>query len=204
MCQESRSVHKQMDRQAYADVLITWHLHLAYLEKNFNRKEMSNLIGSFCQEIKQLCNVEISQSPNQLNSSVASSSIWRQMLVRRTKSSQPNVRRTESRFSTLAWLLRSRTHGGVCSSVAYVKSLGSLNYQKCYYTGWRLCLKTFMPFCAWHCAETVYSTKKEFICICCMYKIFVCTKFYVQKTFVCTIIFYLIFQKSFPFMLAFL
>ena len=28
--------------------------------------------------------------------------------------------------------------------------------------------------------------KKEIICICCMYKIFVCTKCYVQKIFMCT------------------
>ena len=66
--------------------------------------------------------------------------------------------------------------GGVCSSVAYVISESFLNSQTCY-TGWRQWLKTFMPYHAWHFAETMYSIKKEVICICCMYKIFVCTKF---------------------------
>jgi len=59
-----------------------------------------------------------------------------------------------------AWLLRTRTHGGVCSSEP-MWCLGAPSILKhatlAEDNGWRLCLKAFMPYHARLYAENVYS-----------------------------------------------
>ena len=79
-----------------------------------------------------------------------------------------------------AWLLRTRTLGGVVV-VSLCDAWGLPQFSNMLH--W---LKTMIEdLYALSCM--MYSIlKKEVICICCMYKIFVCTKFYVQIIFVCT------------------
>ena len=98
--------------------------------------------------------------------------------------------------STLACLLRTRTHKGVCSSVASVKSGGSLNSNTCY-TGWRLCLKNFMPSYEGHYAETVYKKRSHL-------HMFLCTKYscvqsFMYKPYLCEQKYFTLYFKNLSF-----
>ena len=68
-----------------------WHLHLAYLEKQFHPKTKKefNWMFMFREEttMQQTETRQYFPTPNQCNSIVAST--WRQMFVRRTKGSKP-------------------------------------------------------------------------------------------------------------------
>jgi len=185
-----------------------WHL----LRNNSIGKQMGNLIGYICPEMKQMCNFEISQTPTQWNSKCSklfnlktdggttNKKVHNQMaeaiglssiVLDKTESEKEQKRTLPSAHK--AWLLRTRTHGGVCSSepmwcLGAPSILKNATLAEDYV--WRpLCLimhDIMLKIC------TV--CKKEVSCICCMYKIFVCTKCYVQKN-ICVYkkIFYLIF-----------
>jgi len=173
--------------------------------------------------------------PNEIQS-VASSSTWRQMVIQRTKKfttkelekSASDKRTAVKATSELqsakralkrtlpsahkAWLLRTRTHGGVCSSEP-MWCLGAPSILKHATLAednvWRQCLKTMFEdlyalSCTTLCWKCVQYVKKEVNCICCMYKIFVCTKFYVQKNTCVYKNILLDISKIFSFMLGFL
>jgi len=80
------------------------------------------------------------------------------IVLDKTKSEKEQKRTLPSAHK--AWLLRTRTHGGVCSSEP-MWCLGAPSILKnatlAEDNGWRLCLKTFMPYHARHYAENMYS-----------------------------------------------
>ena len=80
------------------------------------------------------------------------------IILDKTKSEKEQKRTLPSAHK--AWLLKTRTHGGVCSSEP-MWCLGAPSILKhatlAEDNGWRLCLKTFMPYHARLYAENVYS-----------------------------------------------
>ena len=94
------------------------------------------------------------QQANCKKSAIGFSSI----VLDKTKSEKEQKRTLPSAHK--AWLLRTRTHGGVCSSEP-MWCLGAPSILKnatlAEDNGWRPCLKTFMPYHARHYAENMYS-----------------------------------------------
>ena len=177
----------RMDGWVQDDVLTTWHLHLAFSWETIpSEYKMGNLIGYICPGMKQMCNVEISQTPTQWNSKCSklfnlkadggttNKKVHNQRVGKKRKR-QANSCKSDKRTAkkaqkehekrTLpsahtAWLLRTRTHGGVCSSEP-MWCLGARSILQhadlAKDNGWRLCLKTFMPYHARHYAENMHS-----------------------------------------------
>ena len=99
------------------------------------------------------------------------------IVLDKTKSEKEQKRTLPSAHK--AWLLRTRTLGGfvvvsLCDAWGLPQFSNMLDWLK------TMIEDLYALLCM------MYSIKKEVTCICCMYKIFVCTKFYVQIIFVCT------------------
>ena len=124
----------------------TWRQMVVQRTKKFTTKELEKSASDMRTAVKATSELQ--------KSAIGFSSI----VLDKTKSEKEQKRTLPSAHK--AWLLRTRTHGGVCSSEP-MWCLGAPSILKnatlAEDNGWRPCLKTFMPYHARHYAENMYS-----------------------------------------------
>ena len=218
----------RMDGWVQDDVLTTWHLHLAFSWETIpSEYKMGNLIGYICPGMKQMCNVEISQTPTQWNSKCSklfnlkadggttNKKVHNQRVGKKRKR-QANSCKSDKRTAKKAQKTHNQKQKKSDSVPSFwtmlnlkksKRELSPAHIKRGYSGPGHLGGFVVVSLCdAWglpqfsnmlHWLKTMiedlyalscmmYSIKKEVTCICCTYKIFVCTKFYVQIIFVCT------------------
>ena len=134
----------------------TWRQMVVQRTKKFTTKELEKSASDKRTAVKATSELlkKRKKTHNQKAEEIGFSSI----VLDKTESEKEQKRTLPSAHK--AWLLRTRTHGGVCSSEP-MWCLGAPSILKhatlAEDNGWRLCLKTFMPYHAWLSAENVYS-----------------------------------------------